>query len=118
MNGARTESGGFRIVGYQDHRLPDSAAECLENSQDLVGGVGIEVARRLISNDETRVSDERARDSYALLLAARELFGQMFRSIRQADQFQYAADLLPAFFPAEPGQKQREFDILKSCQHR
>ena len=50
-------------------------AELLEERHDLDAGLRVEVAGRLVGEDDLRLADQRARDRDALLLAARELAG-------------------------------------------
>src|SRR5581483_7838050 len=52
-----------------------AAIDPVEELHDADGGVGIEVPRRLVADEQRRVVDERARDRDALLLAAGELVG-------------------------------------------
>ena len=47
--------------------------------------VRIEVAGRLVGQDELRLVDQRARDGDALLLAARQLLGEGIQTMLQAD---------------------------------
>ena len=47
--------------------------QTLEQLEHLGRGDGVQVARRLVADDELRVGRERARDRHALLLAARQL---------------------------------------------
>src|SRR5713226_4835317 len=51
-----------------------AGVDLAEQIHDLERQIGIEVAGRLIGEDEVRIVDERAGNRDALLLAARELF--------------------------------------------
>src|SRR5262245_46538011 len=51
--------------------------------QHLVLVLGVQVAGRLVGEDQPRLVDERPRHAHALLLAARELRRQMLRAIRE-----------------------------------
>ena len=66
---------GVRIVRDHDHRLALIAIERLEQVEDLVPGLAVEIARRLVAQKQRRVGDDRARDPDALLLAARSCRG-------------------------------------------
>ena len=61
-----------------------------------------------VGEDEQRVVDQRPGDSHALLLAAGQLVGSMFRPICEPDQLdefeQYAGSLLPKDEDDEPWQ--------------
>ena len=62
----------FGIVRNQDDR--DSlGVQPLEHPQDLVAGAGIEVARRLVGQQERRPVDQRSGDGRSLLLPAGHL---------------------------------------------
>ena len=47
--------------------------QLLKDAQDFLGSTRIEVAGRLIGEQDRRIRDQGARDRYALLLAARQL---------------------------------------------
>ena len=59
-----------------------------EQVHDLEGEIGIEIARRLVREDERRLVDERPRDRDALLLAARQLDGIRVDAMLKADPLQ------------------------------
>ena len=80
--------GGVRIVRDHHDRLAVLAVERLQQIEDLVAGLAIEVAGRLVAEQQRRVGDDRARDADALLLAARELPRIVLRAIGQADDLQ------------------------------
>ena len=65
--------GGVRIVGDHDDGLAVVAVERLQQIEDLVAGLAIEVAGRLVAEQQRRVGDDGARDADALLLSAGEL---------------------------------------------
>ena len=62
------------VVGG-DHDRRAGAVDAVEQLHDPDRGLGIEVAGRLVGQQQRRVVDERARDRDALLLAAGELVG-------------------------------------------
>ena len=64
---------GVRIVRHHDDGLAVLAVERLQQVEDLVAGLAIEVAGRLVAEQQRRIGDDRARDADALLLAARQL---------------------------------------------
>ena len=67
------DRGRARIVGHHHDRLAVVVARAPEQREDLGARARVEVARRLVGEDDRRPRDERARDRDALLLAAREL---------------------------------------------
>src|SRR5258708_3463814 len=61
------------IVRDHDDRLAEILVQLVEQVQHVVGALAIEIAGRLVGDDDLRVVDDRARDGDALLLTAREL---------------------------------------------
>ena len=61
--------GDLGVVGDEDDR-PAAGVELAEDGQDVGAGAAVEVAGRLVGEDERRLGDERAGDGDALLLAA------------------------------------------------
>src|SRR5687767_13750768 len=61
-----------RLVRHHDHRLP-LRGQLLEHAHDLFRGRRVEVARRLVGEQDRRRVDERARDGDTLPLSAGEL---------------------------------------------
>ena len=60
------------VVTRDDHRHAD-VVEALEELHDLEREVGIEIAGRLVGDEQRRLADDGAGDADALLLAGREL---------------------------------------------
>ena len=82
--GERADAGG---VGHHQ----DSAAISVQVTKQIEHDFFvcfIEIAGRFVSQDQFRVIDQRPRDGYALLFAARQLRGQMFDAIAKADAVQ------------------------------
>ena len=65
--------GRVRVVRDHHDRLAVLAVQRLEQVEDLVAGLAIEVAGRLVAQQQRRIGDDRAGDPDALLLAARQL---------------------------------------------
>ena len=57
------------------------AVQRLQQVEDLVAGLAVEIAGRLVAQQQRRVGDDGARDADALLLAARELPRVVLRAI-------------------------------------
>ena len=65
--------GRARVVGHHQDRLLVLAHEHVEELQDLAGALAVEVAGRLVAEQEGGVGHDGAGDGHALELAAREL---------------------------------------------
>ena len=62
-----------QVVGDEDQRQPELAAEALEQLEDLGLDHDVERGRRLVADDDGRVAGEGHRDHRALAHAARQL---------------------------------------------
>src|SRR6185312_11080802 len=80
--GARCER---RVVRDEHDRRPGFAVELLEQLDDAVAGGRVEIARGLVGEEDARRVGECARECDALLLAARELRGQVIGAVGEAD---------------------------------
>ena len=65
-----------------------------QDGRDVVGGGAIEVAGRLVAQEEPRLADQRAGDRHALPFAARQLRRPMVDAIGQAHLFDQLARAL------------------------
>src|SRR5207245_1523173 len=92
---ARGSRRGVRVVCDHDDRLAVLAIERLEQIQNLIAGFAVEVARRLIAEQQRRVGDNRSGDASALLLSAGELTRVVAGAVREADYPQGRFDMLP-----------------------
>ena len=79
---------GVRVVRHHHDRLAVLAVERLQQIEDLVAGLAIEVAGRLVAEQQRRVGDDGAGDADALLLAARELARIVVHALGEADDRQ------------------------------
>ena len=73
-------AGQFHVVGGDQHRDLRRLHQLHQRLEDVIGGVRIEVAGRLVRQQRPRRIGDRARDGDALLLAA----GQFGRPVRDA----------------------------------
>src|ERR1700722_2335130 len=64
--------GDIWLVGYDDDRVA-VGMEVVEESHDLVAGLGVQVSGGLVGQDDRGLVDQGAGDGDALALAAREL---------------------------------------------
>ena len=67
--------GGLGVVGDEDDRLAALGARAPEHVQDLGAGRVVQVAGRLVGEQEGRPVDERAGERHPLLLAGGQLVG-------------------------------------------
>ena len=80
--GQRRELGVVR----DEHERPAAVAvDRHEQLDDLAAGGAVEIARRLVGQQDRRIVGERARDRDALLLAARQLRRIVMPAVRQPD---------------------------------
>ena len=68
--------------------IPVLSIEPLKHLQDFLAGAGIQVAGRLVGQQDRRMIDERAGDGHALLLPAGKLRRLVVEPLAQADAFQ------------------------------
>ena len=73
--GARSAIGA--VVRHEDHGQPLLAPEPLDRLHDLLARGRVEVAGGLVGEQHARLVGQRPRDRHALLLAARELGGEV-----------------------------------------
>ena len=91
-NLALGQSRHLRIVRHHNDRvaLTMQIAKKIRND-GLIGG--IEIAGRLIRQQDRRIINKRPRNADTLLLAAREFTGQMLNSIAKTNPFQSSLGL-------------------------
>ena len=111
--------GRVRVVRDHDDGLAVLAVERLQQVEDLVARLAIEVAGRLVAEQQRRIGDDRARDADALLLAARELPRVVLARDRPRPTTVSAiATRLRRSAFAELRQQQRQLDVALGGQHR
>ena len=87
----------FLVVRDHQHRLA-LAYDFVEQVKDIVRIARVEVARRLVGDDQGRIVGQRARNRGALLLAARNRAGQLVHLVGQPDDFQQMLGALAPLF--------------------
>ena len=80
---------------------------------DRFAALRIEIARRLVGEQNDRLARDRARHGDALLLSARELARQMFRPMRHAHAFERLGDALAALGRPHAAIGERQLDVLE-----
>ena len=74
------------IVGDQDERLAVVPVELPQEGQDLRRALGVQVAGRLVGQDQRRLVDEGPGDRHPLLLAARQLGRAVVGAVTETDE--------------------------------
>ena len=110
--------GGGRVVGHHHDRLAELRVQLLEQGEDVVGARAIEVARRLVGDDDRRVVDDGARDRDALLLPAGELPRVVLHPVLEADDAERGLRALLALGRRELREQERQLDVLERREHR
>ena len=88
------------------------AVDAVQQLHDPDRRLGVEVARRLVGQQQRRMVDEGARDADALLLAAGELVGEVVQLRGQAGQAQDVGHLGPDLLARVAGDLQRVGDVV------
>ena len=101
-----------RLVVRRDDDRRAGAVDPVEQLHDPDRRLGIEVAGRLVGQQQRRVVDERARDRDALLLAAGELVGIVVQLGREAGEAQDVGHLLAHLAARPAGHLQRVGDVV------
>src|ERR1051326_9449901 len=94
------------------------AVECLEQIQNFIPVFPVEIARRLIAEQQRGIGDNSTGDAHTLLLAARELARIMQGAMGKPNHPKGGLHVLLALGPLEVGEKQRQFDVTLGGQHR
>ncbi len=111
----RAKRGDVRLVGDEHDRDALRAVELLEHLQDLDGGAAVEVAGRLVGEDQRRPVHQRARDGDALLLAARQLVRQVMLPVGEPDRLQRGAGAATLLRQRQVAVEQRQLDVLQGA---
>src|SRR5207253_569500 len=105
-------------VGRHHERPTGAAGEVVEAVQHLAASLEVEVARRLVSEDQQRVVHQRPHDRDALLLAAGAAIGKALGPIREPDQFQEVAGSARAVLPRAGVEFERQPEVFLDGQRR
>jgi ABC-type phosphonate transport system ATPase subunit len=77
--------GDLRVVRDQDDRLAAVVAQRAQQPDNLFAGGRVEIARRLISEQDAGLVRQRPGDGDTLLLAAGERAGDMTAAVAEVD---------------------------------
>src|ERR1051325_7443282 len=101
----------------RDHDVGRAAAvDVVEEVHDLARHERVEVAGRLVREDQLRRRGQHARDGHALLLPARELRRQVVQARGQADHVHRFLDAVLALERGEPAVAQRDVDVVEDVE--
>ncbi len=106
------------VVRHHDDRLAHLGVQAPQQGEDFPRALAVEVAGRLVGDDDRGVGDEGARDGHALLLAAGELVGVVLHAVREAHERERHLDPLAPFAARERGEQERQLHVLERVQHR
>ncbi len=102
------------VVGDRDDRRA-GRVQRLQQREDVRAGAAVEVAGRLVGEQDRRPPDERAGDRDPLALAARELRGRVRQPVREADVVERLARPRP---PLRSGRRRCRAARWRRCRAR
>jgi hypothetical protein len=104
------------VRGDDDGRA--ARIDLAEEVHDFEGQVGVEIAGRLVGQDELRLVDERARDRDALLLATGQFFRIGIHPVLQAHPLQHLERLALLHREVDAEDAHHERDVLEDREAR
>ena len=104
--------GDVGLVGHQHDGLP-LPVQRLEQAHDLLAGGAVEVAGRLVGQENAGRVDQRARDGDALPLSAGELVGPVLDPVAQPHPRERIAGERPALLRAQAGVDQGQLHVVQ-----
>ena len=93
----------------------EALVQIADEREDLVAGVRVEVAGRLVGQDDRRVDRQRARDGHPLALAAGQLVRQVIQAMAELDERQQFAGAFVDLLTRPAAQVQRQADVLETA---
>ena len=114
---ARAAFGQRGIVRDDDERRA-VGVDAIEQRGDLLAGCAIELAGRLVGQQQARSVGQRARDRHALHLAARQLRRPVVGARGEPHVFEQLPRALPPLGLRHAGFRLRQLDVLGGGQHR
>ena len=95
-----------------------AGVDAIEQRRDVLAGLVVQLAGRLVGDEQRRPVRQRARDRDTLHFAAGELRGQMIGPIGQTDVIQQLARPGAALAGGDTGFGLRQLDVLGGAEHR
>ena len=108
--------GDLRVVGDDDDGLAELVDRRPQQVEDAVARLRVEVAGRLVGEDDGGPGDQRAGDRDPLLLAAGELGGPVGGAVGEADGLEQL--VAPGRVDVAAGDPQRQLDVLGGVEDR
>ena len=106
--------GDVGLVRDQHDGQPALVVQPLEDPHHLDARARVEVAGRLVGEQQRRVVDQRAGDGDALLLAARQLVRMVIEPLAEADRLERRGGALAALLGADAAPvEQRQLHVLE-----
>ena len=102
--------GHVGVVGDQ-HDGATAAVQLVEQAHHVAGRHRVEVAGRLVGQDQVGVGHQGPGHGHPLLLAAGQLAGPVVDPVGQADPLERREGPALALGPLDPGVEQRELDV-------
>ena len=106
--------GDVQLVRHHDDG-DGALIERLEDLDDFVAGAAVQIAGRLVGQEDGRTVDQRAGDGDSLLFAAGKLIGMMIGAAGQADEFERLQGSFTSLAVADPSRRveHRQLDVLQ-----
>ena len=95
-------AGNIHVVSGDKDRETRGLHELRERPEDMVGSLGVEISRGLVSQENARRIGDRARDGDALLLAARKFGRPMGQAVLETEIGQKIGGALGRFARDKP----------------
>src|SRR5271165_2363115 len=105
-----------RVVSDHDDRLAQLGHRLSEKREQFRGGIGVQIARGLVGEDEVRLVDQRPGARDTLLLTARQLTGTVRQPVADTQLSHQVIEPLPVDLGARQGGRQG--DVLSRGQRR
>ena len=107
----------FCRIDIDDSAVYVRAESPFKKIEDLVAGLAVEVARRLVAEQQGGISDNTPCDAHALLFTARHRARVVVGAVRQSDHRQGGRNVLLALGLGERREQERQFDVTLGRQH-
>ena len=105
-------------MGDEHDGLMEAVGKAADHVHDLLGGLGIEVAGRLVGKHHLGPRDKRARDADALLLSAGHLVGKVIHAVLQSHAAEHLSRLQQPRLGRHALEHQRHGHVLRRRQLR